>query len=188
MSAPTPALSDAEIFALDRPSPKLFVYYFLFSLITLVAFPIVLAVHYFRYHTLRYRFDDEGVSMSWGILFRREIHLTYSRIQDIHLVSNFAERWLGLARINIQTASGSAKAEMTIEGVEAFESLRDFLYARMRGARDGTSTTAAPGARTSALPEPVAAELTATLREVADELRALRRELHERSAGDRADA
>ena len=41
--------------------------------------------HWFRYHTMRYRFDAEGVSMSWGILFRREVLLNYSRIQDIHL-------------------------------------------------------------------------------------------------------
>lgn len=175
-------LSDEEIFVLERPSKNLFAYYFLIALMSLVAFPVVLAALYFRYHSLRYRFDDEGVSMRWGILFRREIHLTYSRIQDIHLVSNIAERWLGLARIKIQTASGSSKAEMTIEGIEAFESLRDFLYARMRGARDGASRgpVVKPAASAAAVPEPaVAAELTATLREVAEELRALRRELRE---------
>ncbi len=186
MSDLTPTLTDEEIFALDRPSKDLLAYYFLIAAMTLVAFPIVLAVFYFRYRTLRYRFDDEGVSMSWGILFRREIHLTYSRIQDIHLVSNVAERWLGLARIKIQTASGSSKAEMTIEGIEAFESLRDFLYARMRGARDGVASVSkgvapepAPGP--SALPEPVVTELTATLRAIAEELRALRRELRDPS-------
>ena len=82
--------------------------------------------------------------MGWGILFRREINLTYSRIQDIHLVSNIVERWLGLARIQIQTASGSAKAEMTLAGLLQFERVRDFLYSRMRGARDaGTATTPA---------------------------------------------
>ena len=117
------------------------------------------------------RFDAEGVKMSWGVLFRREINLTYARIQDIHLTSNILERWLGLARIQIQTASGSSGAEMTIEGVREFERLRDFLYSKMRGTKTATAGSAsttplALGAQT--------AELTATLREVAAELRALR--------------
>ena len=72
--------------------------------------------------------------MSWGILFRREIYLTYRRIQDIHLSRNIIQRWLGLATVAIQTASGSAKPEMSIEGITAAAQLRDHLYSRMRGA------------------------------------------------------
>ena len=149
-------------------------YYVLTSCLAGPFFFIPLIPLYFRYHTMRYRFDEEGISMRWGVLFRREIHLTYSRIQDIHLVSNALERWLGLARIKIQTASGSAKAEMTIEGIRAYADLRDFLYTRMRGARGEAVPRAAPAA-----PVPAAAgdELTATLREVAEEIRGLRRDL-----------
>ena len=129
--------------------------------------------------------------MSWGILFRREINLTYARIQDIHLVSNMFERWLGLARIKIQTASGSAKAEMTVEGVAEFQALRDFLYNRMRGTRKSASSS--PESQPPNLPsgiepsiEPtIAAELTATLRSVAEELRAVRRAIEERRSPSR---
>ena len=46
--------------------------------------------------TGRYRFDDEGVSMSFGVIFRREMQLTYARMQDIHLSQNIVERWLGI--------------------------------------------------------------------------------------------
>ncbi|HSO22442.1 MAG TPA: PH domain-containing protein, partial [Chondromyces sp.] len=146
---------------------------------------------YFRYHTMRYRFTDEGVSMSWGVLFRREINLTYARIQDIHLTSNFVERWLGLARIQIQTASGSARAEMTIEGVREVRALRDFLYSRMRGARPAGR----PAPTTGGSPRPAAvaggppaqadnplAETAALLRETAAELAAIRRALEVRAA------
>ena len=86
-----------EVRALERPSSKLLTYYTLFSLLFGPFFPIAFGYFYFRYRTLRYHFDDEGVSMRWGALFRREISLTYARIQDIHLVSNFVERRLGLA-------------------------------------------------------------------------------------------
>ena len=73
--------------------------------------------------------------MSWGILFRRETYLTYKRIQDIHLTRNIIQRWMGLATVSIQTASGSSNAEMSIEGLLQAEPLRDFLYAKMRGAK-----------------------------------------------------
>jgi putative membrane protein len=108
--------------------------------------------------------------MSWGILFRREINLTYARIQDIHLRSNVVERWLDLARVEVQTASGSSTAEMTLEGLLEFEAIRDYLYTRMRGARDQDST---PQPQTSEASEGTPGEL-AILREVAAGLKALR--------------
>ena len=94
---------------------------------------------WFRYLTLRYRFDDEGVSMRVGLLFKKEILLTYRRIQDIHLTRNIIQRWLGLATVSVQTASGNAGPEMTIEGILEAEQLRDFLYQKMRGARGETT-------------------------------------------------
>jgi uncharacterized protein len=86
-----------------------------------------------RYITLRYRFDKEGVSVSYGLLWRRETYLTYARIQDIHVSRNIFERWLGLGAVQIQTASGSSGAEESIVGVREFNEIRNFLYARKRG-------------------------------------------------------
>jgi uncharacterized membrane protein YdbT with pleckstrin-like domain len=147
-------------------------YYFLRSFFAGPFFFAPLIYFWFRYNTMRYDFDEEGISMRWGILFRREITLTYARIQDIHLTSNVVERWLRLARIQIQTASASATAEMTIEGLHEFERVRDYLYTKMRGVR-GTAHSA-PAA---ASPEH---DLTAALREVAAELRAVREALEKR--------
>ena len=158
-----------------EPDRKLLTYYALTSLMAGPAFPILMLVQYFRYHTLRYVVEDEGITMRWGILFRREVSLTYARIQDIHLNSNFVERWLGLAKVQVQTASGSSTAEMTVEGLPQFEAIRDFLYSRMRGARD---RAAVPGAGAAAeLAGAPARELTEVLREIAAEVRELRRAL-----------
>jgi putative membrane protein len=159
-------------------------YYFICCLFTGPLFPILILPYYFRYHTMRYRFDDEGISMRWGLLFRKEVLLNYARIQDIHLVSGIIERWLGLARIQIQTAAGSANAEMTLEGLLEYQTVRDFLYSRMRGVKVKTAHPAA-SARTAAqgaagLDSKTAEELTATLRAVCDELRAVRQALEQR--------
>src|SRR5882762_1023846 len=122
-----------NIRTLERPHPDLLKYYIITAFFTGPGIVATLPYLFFRYHTLRYRFDEEGIHMQVGILFRREINLTYARIQDIHLRSNFIQRWLGLANVQIQTASGSAGAEMVIEGFKEFAVIRDFLYARMRG-------------------------------------------------------
>ncbi|MBM3875725.1 MAG: PH domain-containing protein [Verrucomicrobia bacterium] len=169
---------DEIIYAIERPCRQLMTYYFLGLLITGPLFPILILPAYFRYHTMRYRFDAEGISMRWGILFRREVILNYSRIQDIHLTSNFVERWLGLARIQIQTAAGSGEAEMTIEGLREFDAVRDFLYSKMRGMKERVPPAAGAAAKPGVLlDEAAATELLATLRAVASELRGLRADL-----------
>ena len=97
------------------------------------------------------------------------------------------ERWLGLARIQVQTASGSAGAEMTIEGLQSFEALRDFLYARMRGSRPLGSSPSPALSAPGALEAAALAELSATLREVVSEVRALRESLRPPPGGPRGD-
>lgn len=121
--------------SITRPDDSLLIYYALVSAATLIAFPFVFVPLYIRFKTLRYRFDEEGVAMSWGLLFHKEVYLTYRRIQDIHVTRNLIERWMGLAKVPIQTASGTSGATMNIEGIRNPEPLRDFLYERMRGAR-----------------------------------------------------
>lgn len=156
----------------ERPERVLLTYYLLGSLLTGPFFPIVALVMYFRYHTMRYRVTEEGLSMSWGVLFRRETIIQFARIQDIHLRSNVVERWLGLGRILIQTASGSAGAEMTLEGLKNHEAVRDFLYQSMRGVKDAPPGSPTPGS--AGMDEATVRELTAALHETTRELRELR--------------
>ena len=166
--------SDFDPFQITRPDSALLKYYFLVSLLSGPAFPLALIPLLFKYETLRYRFDESGVSMSWGFLFRRETYLTYRRIQDIHLTRNLLQRWMGLATVSVQTASGSATPEMSIDGVLAADQLRDFLYSRMRGAKGETAATATDATADSAAPTVGDGdEALALLREIRDELRRL---------------
>ena len=153
------------VFALKRPDRKLLTLYVMYSLMSNVAFPFVFLPLYFRYITLRYRFDKEGVAVSHGLLWRRESYLTYARIQDIHVSRNIFERWLGIGTVQIQTASGSSTAEESITGIRQFDQIRNFLYARMRGhkLKAGTETTAMETLSTDEI-----------LKGIRDELRAIR--------------
>jgi membrane protein YdbS with pleckstrin-like domain len=175
-SAPAP---DGPM-GLRRPHRNLLAYWLLQSLILGPFFFVLFLPRLFKYRSLRYDLREDGVAAEWGVLFRHEISLGYGRIQDIHLASNVVERWLGLARIQIQTASGSSAAEMTIEGLPDYLAVRDWIYARTRGAAGrrgaGAETAAAvAGAEPGGEPDGVAA----ALREVAGELRRVR-ELLER--------
>jgi putative membrane protein len=193
-SKPTQPVGDEAILALARPDENLLYHYMLLSLLGTIAAPIVFLPLYFKYHTLRYKLDREGVSASWGLLFRREVHLTYKRIQDIHVKRNVVERWLGIATIQVQTAAGSSSAELSFEGIREFDALREFLYRRMRGHEVATGVSGtAPAAATVAgagspsasgsPPAPVGADadVIALLRSIQAEIEATRRALESRS-------
>lgn len=162
------------------PHPRLLKHYLILSLLTgpgfLVAFPVSLC----RYLTLRYRFDADGVTMTVGILFRREVALTYRRIQDIHVTRGIIQRWLGLATVACQTASSSSSPELVIEGLLDYETIRDFLYTRMRGAKEGLGAAdgaAKPGDGAAVACVPAADEATALLAEIRDRMGVLAREV-----------
>ena len=161
-------LSDVDanpIFALTRPDDKLLWLYVIYSLFANIFFLFALIPLFFRFKTLRYRFDAEGVSVAHGILWRRETYLTYARIQDIHVSRNIFERWLGLGKVEIQTASGGTSAEESVEGVKEYNEIRNFLYARMRGHKLTTGGDAA---------SPETGPVDAVLVNIRDELRAIR--------------
>lgn len=145
MHAVNNAAVQFDPYAITRPHRTLMIYYFLVALLSGPFFPIVILPLWFKYETLRYQIDKSGVSVRWGILFRRDIHLTYRRIQDIHLTRNIVQRWMGLATVTVQTASGGVGPQMTFEGILEAEPLRDFLYRQMRGAR-GEADDAVDGA------------------------------------------
>ncbi len=173
MEPPTPSSPDVPFdpSSITRPDPALLTYYIIVAALTVVGFPFVVVPLLIRYHTLQYTFDEKGVSMRWGIFFRKEIYLTHRRIQDIHVTRNIIERWMGLAKVAIQTASGASDAEMTIEGIKRPERLRDYLYERMRGARDDAHDRPA-----GATGDPAGAqndEALALLTDIRDELRRL---------------
>jgi putative membrane protein len=174
---PDSAADRVDISTLKTPDPALWTLYLIRAILTGPGMIVLLPYLYFRYHTLRYTFDEEGIHMRVGILFRREVNLTYARIQDIHLRSGLLQRWLGLADIQFQTASGSADAELVIEGFKQYEAIRDFLYTRMRGYHaSGAARAVEAAAATSDDPNREMISLLLTIR---DELRRARETLQQ---------
>ena len=173
-------MNDVErerIQAITRPSKGLLLSYGIHSLAGLFLAPLIFVPLACKYYTLRYKIDDEGISASWGVLFRREIYLTYKRIQDIHVKRDIIERWLGIAKVELQTASGSSTAELALEGIVDYELVRDYLYSRMRGHTGGSASVVANAGTSVSDPGPDQAEALELLREIRAELEATRRAL-----------
>ena len=168
-------MDESEIRNITRPHKNLLTLYFLQALAGLIVFPFVFLPLFFKYHTLKYTFDDEGISAAWGILFKKEIFLTYRRIQDIHVSRNIIERWLGIGKVEVQTASGSSSAELSLEGMEHYGSVRGFLYGKMRGTRAASKTDRSSTAPAAVAAGGDAAEAIVLLRGIKKDLEGVRR-------------
>ena len=141
-------VDERKIFAIERPHRRLWKLYLIRSILTGPAIFISLPLYWFRYHTLRYSFDEEGIHMRWGILFRQEINLTYANIQDISVSQGPLQRLFGIADIKVKTAGGGggeagqqhgALFDMHtgyFRGVDSAPEIRDLMLERLRSLRD----------------------------------------------------
>lgn len=157
--------STLDTAALERPSPSLLTYYILTGLLSGPACVFVIPALIIRYNTLRYRFEDSGLRMQLGLFFRKEVVVAFRRIQDIHVSRNLVQRWLGIASVSVQTASGNAMPEIVLEGVTNPDEVRDWLYERMRGAKGYASAQPAATLNESAEKPDEATELLRGIRD-----------------------
>jgi hypothetical protein len=73
----------AGILAIERPHRHLLWLYVIRAVLTGPGFIVAMPLLFFRYETMQYRFDAEGIHMRWGILFRRQINLTeFEAVRD----------------------------------------------------------------------------------------------------------
>ncbi len=82
-----------QIYDITRPHHKLLTLYTLRSLLTTVLFPIIFLRLYFKYHTLKYRFDGEGIAMSWAWKISPEPKMSLSGWRFTRSRKN--SHWLG---------------------------------------------------------------------------------------------
>ena len=165
-----------------RPDERLLKYYFTYSLFWFVLFPVVFLAKYIRYRTLRYVFTDKEITMSWGGIQKQSISVSYERVQDIQLSSGPIERQFALAKVQLQTASGDASAEIVLEGFLNPGEVRDQLYRKIQHAKEPEAGTppAMPAPPDKTVPP---SELVEVLKEVNGELRAIRQLLTSEDKG-----
>jgi putative membrane protein len=84
----------------------------------------------FRYFTYRYRYDESELVIRSGLLFRRERHIPYARIQNIDAVQNILHRVLHVVDVRLETGGGAtAEATMSVLPQSALTEMRERVFA-----------------------------------------------------------
>ncbi|MDE2879918.1 PH domain-containing protein [Candidatus Palauibacter soopunensis] len=123
-----------------------------------------------RYLTFRYRYEEAELVIRSGLLFRRERHVPYARIQNLDAVQGVFHRVLGVVEVKLQTGGGQEpEATLTVLPLPALEALRERVREGKREAAgeaaaagevtDAATGTGAGEAATGILAEPAATDL-----------------------------
>lgn len=106
-----------------------------------------------RYLTFRYRYEEAELVIRSGLLFRRERHVPYARIQNLDAVQGVFHRVLRVVEVKLQTGGGQEpEATLTVLPLPALEALRQRVREGKREAVEGG--TAGEGAATAIPAEP----------------------------------
>ncbi|MFO0826997.1 MAG: PH domain-containing protein [Phycisphaerales bacterium] len=147
------------------------------------------AIH-LRYDTTWYVLSDRSMRLRRGIWIINEATITYENVQNVTVTQGPLQRWFGIADVVVQTAGGGVSAgphgpvssgghRGTLEGIADAAALRDRIMDRVRASRSAglgderheDHRASAGGEHRSAW----SAQHVATLREIRDEVIALRR-------------
>ena len=118
-----------------------------------------------RYLTFRYRYEEAELVIRSGLLFRRERHVPYARIQNLDAVQGVFHRVLGVVEVKLQTGGGQEpEATLTVLPLPALEALRQRVREGKREAaeewiaEDGTAVEEAATGRRAEPPTAMPAE------------------------------
>ena len=90
-----------------------------------------------RYFTYRFRFEPSELVIKTGLVFRKERHIPYARIQNIDAVQNVLHRLLRVVELKIETGGGdAAEATMSVLPLSALPEMRQRVFAGRHGTAD----------------------------------------------------
>src|SRR6185295_1246185 len=145
----------------------------------LASIPITYFLQRLNYEMRWYIVTDRSLRIRSGVVWLREMTMTFANIQTIRVNANPVERLLGLANVEVQSAGGggshgghgtpSSGHVAKFEGVDNATAIRDLIVERLRVYRDSGL-----GERMVETREPLALPAA---REVLQETRALRTSL-----------
>src|SRR5687767_694795 len=101
-----------------------------------------------RYLSYRYRYEENEIVIRSGILFRKERHIPYARIQNIDAVQRPLHRLLNVVEVRVETGAGQTpEATMSVLPLTAFREMRERVFAGRGEARTAPDAEPATGKR-----------------------------------------
>jgi membrane protein YdbS with pleckstrin-like domain len=140
--------------------PVLLIAPFPVAIIAFVLLVLLVAIWSFwiplYYATVVYRLTDDEITWRRGVWFRRTGIVPYTRITNVDIVQGPVMRWFRISSLKIQTAgySAQAQAELSLEGIEEPEELREVIMGFVRGTKaagDATGIETAPRSTDAAI-------------------------------------
>jgi uncharacterized membrane protein YdbT with pleckstrin-like domain len=137
--------------------------------------PLTYFLQRLNYEMRWYIVTDRSLRIRSGVIWLREMTMTFANIQGIRVNANPIERLLGLANVEVESAGGgsshghgapSSGHVAKFEGLDNAEQIRDLIVDRLRAYRDSGL-----GEKTVETAEPPA---LSAAREVLEETKALR--------------
>jgi membrane protein YdbS with pleckstrin-like domain len=102
--------------------------------------PITYFLQRLNYEMRWYIVTDRSLRIRSGVVWLREMTMTFANIQEIRVTANPIERLLGLANVEVRSAGGGMEASSghvgKFQGVDNAEAIRDLIVERLRVYRD----------------------------------------------------
>jgi len=91
------------------------------------------------WNTLKYTIQDDRVTYTGGVLFKKRITVPFTKITNINIHEGPIERIFGVGRLRIQTAgmSGQTGAELVMYGISDLDHMRSTVFERVKAYQMG---------------------------------------------------
>lgn len=108
------------------------------ALFVIIAYGVVIMYHHYLRKTYVYYITNQRCVFQGGIIKKIRRSVSYDKITDVEISQNIVERLLGIARINIHTASmGNHKSEISFVGLKDAEIPLTDINSNMESGGDG---------------------------------------------------
>ena len=87
-----------------------------------------------RYVSFRLRYEEHELVIKTGLIFRKERHIPFSRIQNVDAIQNAVHRLLHVVEVRVETGGGKEEeARLSVLPVAALDALRARVFNRIEG-------------------------------------------------------
>ena len=97
---------------------------------------ITMTISYIYYKRFRWEITDSDIHIYSGILFKKQTHIPFQRVQSIDFSAGIPQRVLGIVRLKIETAGGAANKAAVIPALKLSqaEAFRVEVFTRKKSA------------------------------------------------------
>ena len=83
-----------------------------YALVLAIYFVCVVVAAYLEYNNFTFAVTDEGVFIRNGVIYKAEVSVPYTEIENVNIERTLLDRMLGISRVSLETA-GSALGNIT---------------------------------------------------------------------------